>query len=308
MEEKISVVVPIYKVEPYLDRCVNSIVKQTYTNLEIILVNDGSPDNCPKMCDEWEKKDNRIRVIHKENGGLSDARNAGLDKASGDYVLFVDSDDYIELNACERLYGTIKIADSDFVVGASKNIKGDHIEFQKRTTIPENISIEAKEFIISSIDANEWYAPAWLNLYKTCFLKKNMLYFVKGIVHEDIEFLPRLYLSAKRISYCNYMFYNYVIRDNSIMTSKVFDKRREDILKIYEEWKKLFDKVGDTDLKRKLYGVLVKQYLFSCKTLHLSTWLIDGMDYKFSKKYALNIKETMKVFLFNYMPGLYYIL
>ena len=103
-EELISVIVPVYKVEKYLNKCVQSIIQQTYTNLEIILVDDGSPDNCPQMCDEWAKKDSRIVVIHKKNGGLSDARNAGIAVAKGKYIGFVDSDDYIESTMYEDLY------------------------------------------------------------------------------------------------------------------------------------------------------------------------------------------------------------
>ena len=93
----VSVIVPVYKVEGYLDECIQSIISQTYTNLEIILVDDGSPDRCPKMCDEWAEKDSRIKVIHKVNGGLSSARNVGLDEASGDYISFVDSDQKYEI-------------------------------------------------------------------------------------------------------------------------------------------------------------------------------------------------------------------
>ena len=93
LDRLMSVIISVYKVEDYLDKCVNSIVNQTYKNLEIILVDDGSPDNCPAMCDEWAKKDKRIKVIHKQNGGLSSARNAGLDICTGDYIMFVDSDD-----------------------------------------------------------------------------------------------------------------------------------------------------------------------------------------------------------------------
>ena len=102
MTEKISIIVPVYKVEKYLDKCVRSIVEQTYKNLEIILVDDGSPDNCPAMCDEWARKDSRIAVIHKENGGVSSARNAGLAACTGDYVGFVDSDDWIDSGMCEE--------------------------------------------------------------------------------------------------------------------------------------------------------------------------------------------------------------
>ena len=103
----ISVVVPVYRVEPYLDRCVASIVNQTYRNLEIILVDDGSPDRCPAMCDAWAEKDRRIKVIHKANGGLSDARNVGLQLAQGNYVAFIDSDDWIDLRFIEILYKAI---------------------------------------------------------------------------------------------------------------------------------------------------------------------------------------------------------
>ena len=106
--EKISIIVPIYKVQDYLDECIESIINQTYSNIEVILVDDGSPDRCPQMCDEWAKRDSRIRVIHKKNGGLSSARNAGLDVANGEYISFVDSDDFICSDALQNLYDRIK--------------------------------------------------------------------------------------------------------------------------------------------------------------------------------------------------------
>ena len=107
MNELISVIVPIYNVEKYLERCLDSIIKQTYKNLDIILVDDGSIDNSTKICDEYVKKDSRIKVIHKENGGLSDARNVGIDNSDGKYICFIDSDDYIELDMIENLYDGI---------------------------------------------------------------------------------------------------------------------------------------------------------------------------------------------------------
>ena len=112
---KISVIVPVYKVESYLEQCISSIIKQTYKNLEIILVNDGSPDNCGKLCDIYAKKDSRIKVIHKKNGGLSDARNVALDIATGDYIGFVDSDDWININMYEVLINEAKNEDADIV-------------------------------------------------------------------------------------------------------------------------------------------------------------------------------------------------
>ena len=98
MEKLLSVIIPIYNVELYLNRCMESIVNQTYKNLEIIMVDDGSPDNCPELCEEWGKRDSRIKVIHKKNGGLSDARNMGLSVATGEYIAFVDSDDFVDLD------------------------------------------------------------------------------------------------------------------------------------------------------------------------------------------------------------------
>lgn len=112
----ISVIVPVYCVEQYLEKCVSSIVNQTYKNLEIILVDDGSPDNCPQLCDDWQKKDKRIRVIHKENGGLSDARNAGLRASSGELVMFVDSDDWIAPEMAEKMELAMRTYHADMVL------------------------------------------------------------------------------------------------------------------------------------------------------------------------------------------------
>ena len=100
----VSIIVPVYKVEDYLSRCVKSLIKQTYRNIEIILVDDGSPDRCPELCDFWVEQDDRIRVIHKKNGGLSDARNAGVSIAKGEYIIFVDSDDWVDDTFVESLY------------------------------------------------------------------------------------------------------------------------------------------------------------------------------------------------------------
>ena len=133
MEDLISVVVPIYNVENYIKKCVDSILSQTYKNLEIILVDDGSPDNCPQICDEYAQKDNRIKVIHKENGGLSDARNAGIDISKGKFITFIDSDDYIEKDYVEVLYNSIKENASDMAIGSHKAIYDNGTILNKET-------------------------------------------------------------------------------------------------------------------------------------------------------------------------------
>ena len=132
--ELISVIVPIYNVEREIDRCIQSILKQTYHQLEIILVDDGSPDQCPQKCDQYAHDDSRVKVIHKKNGGLSDARNAGLRIATGEYVLYVDSDDYLELDACERLLKSLS-EDVDIVVGECREVEGNEVSYQRHTNL-----------------------------------------------------------------------------------------------------------------------------------------------------------------------------
>ena len=131
----ISVVVPVYKVENYLDRCVESLLAQTYQNLEIILVDDGSPDSCPALCDEWGKRDEHIVVIHKPNGGLSDARNAGVLAAHGDYIGFVDSDDYVAPDMYESLYAHLVEADADVSICGIADVYFDHTETRAKLSV-----------------------------------------------------------------------------------------------------------------------------------------------------------------------------
>lgn len=135
----ISVIIPVYNTEKYLDRCVKSVAEQTYKNLEIILVNDGSSDNSPAICDEWAKKDSRIKVVHKQNGGVSSARNAGLDISTGEYIQFVDSDDYLEENFCKNIMSEYS-SDVDLVVSGFSII--DDYGTKKTTKVEENIEIQ----------------------------------------------------------------------------------------------------------------------------------------------------------------------
>lgn len=300
----ISIIVPIFKVENELTRCVDSIINQTYRNIEIILVDDGSPDNCPKMCDEFAREDKRIRVIHKENGGLSDARNAGLMEARGEYVLYVDSDDYIELNSCERFMKDLNDV-SDFIVGECKEVHPTYIKYQKHSNLENGKVYDSRSYIIAAIKKNEWYAPAWLNLYKKSFLLQNELFYKKGIYFEDTEMLPRLCLAAKKIQYLKYPFYNYIIRDGSIMGSLNLEKKQKDSLNIYSEWRQMFDNIKDAELQRYLYGALAKYYLKNCRAHKIEGWKIKNFDFEFAWKYSLNAKERLKTLLFSTLPGLY---
>lgn len=306
---KISIIVPVYKVEKELDRCVQSLLKQTYSNIEIILVDDGSPDRCPELCDQYATEDERVKVIHKKNGGLSDARNAGLDEATGEYILYVDSDDYIDLDSCERMMNAINGQNIDIVVGNAVMEKPDGKEMMLHSATSAGTIFSAKDFIIKTIKANQWYAPAWLNMYRREYLLQNKLYFKKGIYFEDIQMLPRVFLPANTITCIDGTFYHYVIRENSIMTSDNRDSAKiEDSIDIYTEWFALFTRLDDDELQRYLYGILIKYYISNCKVRGIKGFVINGLNYSFCLRNALNMKEKVKVFLFGKMPVLYNVL
>lgn len=227
----ISVIVPIYKVEPYLRRCIDSIVNQTYTNLEIILVDDGSPDGCPAICDEYAAKDNRIVVIHKENGGLSDARNAGLDICKGEYITFVDSDDWIADCFIEVLASSIQ--DTNAEISICNYIRTSN---SYSATIKAN---EVNKKVLSSTEAVKklWskdkiaFVTAWGKIYKNNLWNK--LRFPKGLIHEDEYITYKLLYCAKKTVFVDIPLYFYYQRVESIMAGstpssiKVLDARWE---------------------------------------------------------------------------------
>jgi len=215
MNPLVSVIVPVYKVEAYLDRCVSSIVNQTYKNLEIFLVDDGSPDSCPGMCDEWASKDNRIRVIHKENGGLSDARNAALDIATGEYFTFVDSDDMIALNMIEIFIKVAEQEQSD-VVMTKQYLSFSKIPPPVMTTLEETKTVLPENALeIMFCDYMRW--EAWGSLYhKSVF---NNLRFPFGKLYEDIPVIPRAVLLSKQVSFIQTKGYYYFSNPESIMRS-----------------------------------------------------------------------------------------
>lgn len=223
--ELISIIVPIYNVENYLDNCVSSIVHQTYKNLEIILVDDGSPDNCPTMCDNWAKKDGRIKVIHKPNGGLSDARNAGLRIATGSLIGFVDSDDYIHENMFACLYNSLKANDCDIsICGVEKFYENDETE-PLTTSFVGTLSVD--EAMLAIINEDIIKQPVWNRLYKSETIKD--IYFPINKCNEDVFWSYRALSRAKSISVFNTPLYFYRQRGESIM-GNAFSLKRLDIL------------------------------------------------------------------------------
>ncbi len=212
----ISVVIPIYKVEKHLDRCIKSVINQTYKNLEIILVDDGSPDNCGNICDNYAEQDHRIKVIHKDNGGLSDARNAGIKSATGEYIGFVDSDDYISEYMYEKLYELIEKNNADIsCCGVSL--------CTKNSIRPQ--AIEEQTFVCNNEDAFRYMLEGknMLNIWVWCKLYKREIFdkilFQRGKRYEDVFFMNDLIPIINTVAVTTHPYYYYVLRDESITNS-----------------------------------------------------------------------------------------
>lgn len=190
---RLSVIIPVYRVEATLDRCVESVLKQHVDDMEVILVDDGSPDNCPEMCDQWATKDQRIRVIHKQNGGLSDARNAGINMACGDYITFVDSDDWIADNTYPPLLD--KIADIDI------------LEFTVTDRLP------LKEHIYNDINEYWLKEQAYTHTYACNKIFRRHLFnhvrFPEGRIFEDVYTFPQLLRKAQKVATSSHGSYHY---------------------------------------------------------------------------------------------------
>ena len=230
MGEKISVIVPVYNVEQYLERCVDSIINQTYTNLEIILVNDGSTDNSGKLCDELAKKDERIRVIHKENGGLSDARNRGIDESESDLVGFIDSDDYIDSDMYEVLLKNLNDTDADLSMCALYDVYNNTPEAQ--VTNKETWKLSSEQAIKMVMEAKILSVTAVNKLYRKSLFTD--LKFEVGKIAEDAFIMIKLLDKCEKIVATNEKKYYYVHRENSITTQK-FSTKFLNVIEAYEQ-------------------------------------------------------------------------
>ena len=298
MKPLVSIIVPVYNVEKYIDSCVISIITQTYKNLQVILVDDGTPDNSGKICDEYAKKDNRITVIHKENGGLSSARNAGLDIAKGDYIMFVDGDDYIADNAVEILVSANEKYDADFVQFELIHTKcEDYI----KNSVNENYNVQ----IITDLDKMYWKMyetvgsgeSACTKLYKKHLF--DGLKFKEGIIHEDVYFTLFMLQRAKKAAYIDIGLYYYIVRENSIITS-AFSKKKLDSIWVLEERIKEFKRLGFADLEEyaneKCFFHLTNMW---CLAKHAKDKeclkIIDKKIKSFQKNEKLNFTGKIKV-------------
>ena len=218
----ISVIVPVYNVETYLPRCVDSILAQTYENLEIILVDDGAKDHSGKICNEYAAKDSRIRVIHKPNGGLSSARNEGIEAATGEYLAFVDSDDWIEPDAYEHMLGLMEKYDAKLVCAGRYDVDGATGEKTIGLCPPKEECITAEEMVGRIFLWDNCDSSACDKLYHRSLLEG--FRYPQGKVCEDVPVTYKIVLQAERVVMCNKPIYNYYHRPDSITTASISEK------------------------------------------------------------------------------------
>ncbi|HEL1661511.1 TPA: glycosyltransferase [Streptococcus suis] len=263
-EELVSVIVPVYNVEKYLSQCLDSIIHQTYKNLEIILVNDGSTDGSGKICDDYAAKDGRIKVIHQENGGLSDARNKGLDLMTGQFVTFVDSDDYLENNCIHTLYTYACTCKTDISIGKFVEFEENTSQFlfhnhlnngNKIEFLTGDQCLERHHTVFLSI-----FVTAWAKLYRTSLFNDSnpckKIRYPLGVLHEDQYTTHKLFFKSNKIVFVNDYLYVYRVRKNSITNTPLSDKRIMDNIRGLEE------KIIDFCLLNKDMTLLREHYLF----------------------------------------------
>ena len=259
----ISVIVPVYKVEKYLPRCIESVLKQTYKNFELILVDDGSPDNSGKICDEYALRDNRIKVIHKENGGVSSARNTGIDAANGEYINFIDSDDWVPENSLEILLNTIIENDAELSICGfefrgikvvSKKYEKKFIDFRE-TEDAELVEIFRQCFFYSACG----------KLFKTKILKEDDIKFSNKIkIGEDTLFVRKYLINIKKIEISNKSVYFYNQLNFSSATKKYYPEHNVWSMDLINTYNDLLNSKLKTDSRKYLFIYALEKFIFTC--------------------------------------------
>lgn len=312
MNDLISIIVPIYNVEKYLERCIITLVNQSYKNIEIILVCDGSPDKSGEICDKWSKKDNRIKVIHKENGGLSDARNKGLDIAKGNYICFVDSDDYVHKDYVKVLYELNLKYNADISVCGNYNVKGNE-DYTVKLPKGNDFVSSAEDFLYKK---KHFYCVAWGKLYKRKIF--NNIRYPKGKIHEDVAVVHRILYEAKNIAVTDLKLYYYFVNENSIMRCKYSIKHLDILDNLYDSFNYFFNKKEE-----KIAFIILNDYIDNIlkEYKNICTFKIKNKEVKkdilkrYKKEYMLVVRKCnlnfiskVKYIIYRYIPKLYILL
>lgn len=309
-EQLVSVVIPIYKVEEYLPACVDSVLSQTYRNLEVILVDDGSPDRCPEIADQYAKLDKRVRVIHQKNGGLSAARNSGLQIATGEFITFIDSDDYISPEYVEVLCRAAEECDADISI----------CDYRKVTDADRlsRVDIGTGRKIFSNIDClKETYCPvrhgmefiACAKLYRRCLFQKYQILYPVGKLHEDVFTTYQLMYYSDRIVWCDAALYFYRVRSDSIMNCS-FDLRRCSILEATVSACEFYLEKGEYGLLRYALNAHMRSTVQLCCRIRLQYHGIDKVETikKICLRCRRDLQKYAKVAGLPYHKRLFYLL
>lgn len=302
---KFSIIIPVYKVEKYLHECVDSVLNQNYKDFEIILVDDGSPDRCPQICDDYAARYATVRCLHQANGGQSSARNAGLSVASGEYVMFVDSDDYL-INA-EVLGLLAEKTEGEPDIVHYKNVEwfesDGHIEDCRFDYKVQTASKDIADVYCELIDKDAYYNSAWSKIIRRNLLTENGIGFESGILGEDNEWYYHVVMVAQTLVLVDEPLYVYRRRKNSITTT-VTPKNLADQLYVIEKWVNITRDKGQDRRADVVRGSLAKQYcsaLIICS--HLSgaeKFLPKLREYKFLLEYT----KTRRVVVFRKLVAL----
>ena len=298
MNELVTIVVPIYNVEKYLKKCIESILNQTYKNLEIILVDDGSTDKCGKICDEYSLKDSRIKIIHKKNGGLSEARNYGIENANGNYITFIDSDDYLDGEFIENILKIALETKADLVISGLKNV----YEKQKDVCADNNkyyAKLSKEETYYKVLTQKDIDVTANAKLYKKEIFET--IRYPVGELYEDIKIIDKIIEKANTIVYTKYKGYFYLQRTGSIMYSAISKEKfvlietMENLLMFIE---KKYPKIKNAAVRRYVYcnyhilgrAILDNNYYDICKSLRNN--ILEYKNLIFKEK-IYNAKEKI---------------
>ncbi|SCH97492.1 glycosyltransferase family 2 protein [uncultured Bacteroides sp.] len=310
---KVSVIVPVYNIADCVSNCVESLLCQDYKEMEIILVDDGSMDDSPMVCDDWAKKDARIKVVHKSNGGLSSARNAGMDAACGEYVLFIDGDDYLANGTIASFVNVAEKSQTDVVQFGYEEVYGygkvaEGVETKEDEILKTEIISERHEFY-SRLYALGGVAASGCTKFMRLDLARS-LRFKEGILHEDEEFTTRLLAGCNSICYITeYTPYKYVMREGSIIHTTFKPKKLYDISSTQEERITVLESFGFEDLVSKAathyFENLILLYLQAQKTNNKQACdFIDKKAQQLLSNYSLNMTGLMRAITIIYKLGL----
>ena len=296
-----SVIVPVFRAEAFLSVCVESVLRQGFHDFEMILVDDGSPDTCPELCDAYAARDERVRVIHQQNRGLSEARNAGIRAARGEYLLFLDADDFLSEDALAQLS---RFADlqCDILIGDGEAIGAEYRMSHGNTAE----ILRGDAYLKCALPRGAMPMAAVLYVCRRAFLLSEALLFRSGVLHEDEDFTPRAFLKAERVVETGVSFYRYVIREASLTNGGDFRKNAEDFYAICTSLRALYVALSDRALSELLCDSLVSKYLSLFQRGRLYRYGREYENKGFLRENAFSRRNRRKVRLYCASPRLYW--